>query len=193
MQKVDHVVALVGALVLVAAVGVAATQELGGLAYAVAYAPIELPIPTFDFPSVLPTTGTTMDMGFALAGNVSLIEVNFTVTAVSPTEGSVRATLEADDGTVLAEQEAPVPAASQTPVLLSLSALVAPIPQPEAASYASEEAARAALVAGNGTSHFRVTFAYSPGLAPAAQARVEHSARVMGWVGVVVPIAPESR
>jgi hypothetical protein len=193
MEKVDRVVALVGALVLVGAVGLAATQEGGGVAYAVGYAPIDIPLSGFDFPSALPNTGQTMEMDFALAGNVSLIEVNLTLSVVAPTEGFVRATLASSDGTLLAEQEAAVPAASQTPVLLSLSALVAPIPEPAAASYPSEDAARAALVAGNGTSGFRVTFSYSPGLAPAAQARLEHAARVVGWVGAVAPIAPESR
>lgn len=194
MEKVDRVVALVGALVLVGALGFAATQEDDGLAYAVAYVPTEVEPSVFDFPSgPLPSTGAQMEVSFSYAGNLSLVEVNFTLAATAATAGSVRATLEDANGTILDEKEVAVPAASQTPVVLSLSALVTPIPEPAMATYPTEEAARGALAPPVGGSDYKVTFAYSPGLAPAAQASVQHEIRLVGWVGVVAPVVPESR
>jgi hypothetical protein len=195
MQKLDRIVALAGALVLVAAVGYAATAEEAPDEYVLAYVPLPIELPALEVPASLPAAGSEGTATFSLSGNVSLVEINLTVRATAASEGSLRAVLVAPNGTTLAEQEVALPAASQAPVAVSLLGFVQPVPENVRAAFPSQADAEAALQgSGNGTGEWRLEYAYSPGLVPAATAvQVTQESRVVLWTGVVAPVTPEGK
>lgn len=200
MEKVDRVVALVGALVLVAAVGVAATQGAAGAQeYVLSYAVAETGEQMSTGPAALPSSGGTFELPLEVdAANVSKVNVTFTFRAVNAQGGSVRVVLKAPNGTIMAEEEQALGAASPGSSLVygtTLEAVLGPLPGEARGTYASPEEARAALVHGSpeavGTWLGELTFA--SGAAPAIQVQVTLDGRVLGWNGRAEPVAPESR
>jgi hypothetical protein len=200
MQKVDRVVALLGALVLVAAVGVAATQEGGGGQHVLSYTLVEERAQVTMGPSPLPSNGGTFEAPIDVeTANVSKVNVTVTFNAVNAAGGSVRVVLKAPNGTIMAEEEqslgTPSPGNS-VGYTASLEVVLAPLPaDTRGATYPSREAAEAALAQGvpEAAGTWLAELSFAPGPTPALQVEVAFDARALMWASAVEPVAPESR
>lgn len=200
MEKVDRVVALVGALVLVGAVGYAATQDgAGGPQFALAYTIAETGVEDSRRPDPLPSTGGTFEFPAEVeSANVSKVNVTVTFNAINAAGGSLRVVLKAPNGTVMQEAEQDLGSGgpgNAVGATVSLETVLAPVPADARGAYASLDEARAALAQGFpeavGTWVTEVTFA--SGTTPALQVQVGALTRIVTWSGAAEPVAPESR
>lgn len=194
MEKVDAVVALVGALVLVAAVGVAALQE-------------DPQYPAYLVTPQLTTESLDADLGTHQPGQAfraeapfdldrsGLHRVSFNVTLV-PTggflsAGSAHVTVTAPNGTTY-EDEMDVPQGA-TPVVIPLLVDVAPLPAPRSVTVVTEadrDAAIAAMESWEGAGNWTVAVDYAPGPVPSPRVDASVEVSILRWVPTGGPEPP---
>lgn len=201
MQKLDRVVALVGALVLaVAVVAAALTAPPGAQGFALTRVLEEMALDGSLPSEGVPPSGARPTDTIPIEGpGVHAIHLNVTLTptgAFAP-GGSVIVTLTAPDGEVH-EATGTVPAGA-TAFTLPLDALVAPVP-PDAIVEAAnaEEALRNAdaETAGNrtGEGNWTLEVAYAAS-GPVGHAGLEltYSGTLVRWRTQAAPVAPEAK
>lgn len=197
MERTDAIVALVGALVLVAALGVAAVSEAPPAAYALTFAPLDEKLPGGTHAEQAKATGAgTFD--FTLDGTgLAQVEITVRVSFVGGNAQSARVTLTSPTGEQFGDEasaNATGPAGAQAVVRLLVP--ISPAPENRTLAAASEAEARAqadalASTAGQGKWELRVD--YSSGVAPAATVNVAWEGAAQRWQAQVSPDQPAGK
>lgn len=195
MKKADAIVALVGAVVLAAAVGVvAAQQEAAGDALRVAAtlsAQREAAALGTHAPGQAFEEQATVTLGRA-GLHALVVNVTLTPTPAFLSGGSARVVVTAPNGTTY-EAEAPVPQGA-APALVTVEVPIRPVPTGltiPAGTAAEREAALAALASREGAGDWTILLAYAPGPLPSPRVEAAATVDVHAWdLRVEDPLPP---
>lgn len=190
MEKLDAIIAIVGGVVLLAAVaGVYVAQPGGGAPYDVAFV-LDGHAHEIELGGIGPGQGGSVEGTLEVGEtNVHRILLNVTVTPVQAfTGGSVHVAFTDPNGTVHETERALNP--GREAVVVPLDVLVAPIPMPREVSLAPGEDLNATVPdatshAGRGT--WTLVVSYSSGLAVSPGLTLAAEAGMLRWSAVVTP------